>query len=174
MFFIDLNLRYRHPVDFEARCQFRDKRVYICVQVPLRRLYRHGFSACFVTGSGDKAWQTLGRGGVWRDQLCQPTVGFSLHCAVRCPSRCPLRSLRMEACRKSFWQTRFPSLSQSVSIRGVSTKLKVNSGRTTPPGQPSQRKLLPNSGIDHLDGFQVILASTLPLNSKGCCQVHLH
>ena len=36
--------------------------------------------------------------------------------------------------------THFPSAIQSVSIRGVSTKLKVNSGRTNPPGQPSQRK----------------------------------
>jgi hypothetical protein len=41
-------------------------------------------------------------------------------------------------------QARFTSPTQSVTIRGVSTKLKVNSGRTNPPGQPSQRKPLPN------------------------------
>jgi hypothetical protein len=38
----------------------------------------------------------------------------------------------------------FHSAVQSVSIRGVSTKLKVNSGRTNPPGQPSRRKPPPN------------------------------
>ncbi|MDR6610296.1 hypothetical protein J2X87_005402 [Pseudomonas synxantha] len=45
---------------------------------------------------------------------------------------------------KLFLLTRFPWSVQSVSIRGVSTKLKVNSGRTNPPGQPSQRKPPPN------------------------------
>ena len=40
--------------------------------------------------------------------------------------------------------THFPCPVQSVSIRAVSTKLKVNSGRTTPPGQPSQRTPPPN------------------------------
>ncbi len=44
----------------------------------------------------------------------------------------------------SFLLTHFPSPVQSVSIRGVSTKLKVNSGRTNPPGQPSPWKLSPN------------------------------
>ena len=33
----------------------------------------------------------------------------------------------------AFLQTDFPSAVQSVSIRGVSTKLKVNYGRTSPP-----------------------------------------
>ena len=44
---------------------------------------------------------------------------------------------------KFFLLSHFPWPVQSVSIRGVSTKLKVNSGRTNPPGQPSQRKPLP-------------------------------
>ncbi|POF42471.1 hypothetical protein B0D71_10975 [Pseudomonas laurylsulfativorans] len=43
-----------------------------------------------------------------------------------------------------FSLTHFPWPVQSVTIRGVSTKLKVNSGRTNPPGQPSQRKPPPN------------------------------
>jgi hypothetical protein len=46
--------------------------------------------------------------------------------------------------RKLFSLTHFPWPVQSVSIRGVSTKLKVNSGRTNPPGQPSRRKPPPN------------------------------
>jgi hypothetical protein len=71
-----------------------------------------------------------------------------------------------------FLLTHFPSQIQSVSIRGVSTKLKVNSGRTNPPGQPSLRSLNRQSGIDHLDGFQVNLASTLPLNNaKGVAKL---
>ena len=43
-------------------------------------------------------------------------------------------------CFESFLLTHFLSQIQSVSIRGVSTKLKVNSGRTNPPGQPSVEK----------------------------------
>jgi len=45
---------------------------------------------------------------------------------------------------QSFSISHFHSQIQSVTIRGVSTKLKVNSGRTNPPGQPSQRKPPPN------------------------------
>jgi hypothetical protein len=45
---------------------------------------------------------------------------------------------------KFFLLPHFPWPVQSVSIRGVSTKLKVNSGRTNPPGQPSRRKPPPN------------------------------
>jgi hypothetical protein len=57
---------------------------------------------------------------------------------------------------------------RSVTIRGVSTKLKVNSGRTHPHGQPSSKKPLPNKRERPLDGFQVNLATTLPLNdAKG-------
>ena len=57
----------------------------------------------------------------------------------------------------------------SVTIRGVSTKLKVNSGRTTPRDVASLKRSSVNlDGIDHLDGFQVSLATTLPLNNaKG-------
>ena len=47
------------------------------------------------------------------------------------------------AARHLFCQSHFPLPNQSVTIFGVSTKLKVNSGRTTPPGQPSPRKPLP-------------------------------
>jgi hypothetical protein len=46
--------------------------------------------------------------------------------------------------RKFFLLSHFPWPVQSVNIRGVSTKLKVNSGRTNPPGQPSRRKPPPN------------------------------
>lgn len=53
--------------------------------------------------------------------------------------RPPIRTLN-EGIQITFLLTHFPSAIQSVSIRGVSTKLKVNSGRTNPPGQPSQRK----------------------------------
>ena len=53
--------------------------------------------------------------------------------------RAPIRTLN-EGLQRTFLLTHFPSAIQSVSIRGVSTKLKVNSGRTNPPGQPSQRK----------------------------------
>lgn len=45
---------------------------------------------------------------------------------------------------KFFSLSHFPWPVQSVSICGVSTKLKVNSGRTNPPGQPSRRKPPPN------------------------------
>ena len=57
--------------------------------------------------------------------------------------RAPIRTLN-EGLHRTFLLTHFPSAIQSVSIRGVSTKLKVNSGRTNPPGQPSQRKPQPN------------------------------
>ncbi len=68
---------------------------------------------------------------------------------------------RTEA-RKVFYLAHFLSSFQSVTIRGVSTKLKVNSGRTTPSRHRRQK------GIDHLDGFQVSLATTQPLNNaKG-------
>lgn len=64
--------------------------------------------------------------------------------------------------RKVFCLSHFLSSFQSVTIRGVSTKLKVNSGRTTPSRHRRQK------GIDHLDGFQVSLATTRPLNNaKG-------
>ena len=53
--------------------------------------------------------------------------------------RAPIRTLNKGVLR-TILLTHFPSAIQSVSIRGVSTKLKVNSGRTHPPGQPSQRK----------------------------------
>ena len=53
--------------------------------------------------------------------------------------RAPIRTLN-EGVLRTILLTHFPSAVQSVSIRGVSTKLKVNSGRTHPPGQPSQRK----------------------------------
>ena len=48
-----------------------------------------------------------------------------------------------EGAHRTFLLTHFPSAIQSVSIRCVSTKLKVNSGRTNPPRSASQRKLAP-------------------------------
>ena len=58
---------------------------------------------------------------------------------------------------------------QAITIRSVSTKLKVNSGRTNPRDVASLKRSSVNlDGIDHLDGFQVSLATTLPLNNaKG-------
>jgi hypothetical protein len=72
-----------------------------------------------------------------------------------------------------FLLTHFLSEIQSVSIRGVSTKLKVNSGRTNPRGQPSlKRSLHRQNRIDHLDGFQVNLAPTQPSNkAKGVAKL---
>ena len=46
--------------------------------------------------------------------------------------RAPIWTLN-EGFRELFLLTHFPSAIQSVSIRGVSTKLKVNYGRTSPP-----------------------------------------
>ncbi|PVZ54797.1 hypothetical protein C9422_23695 [Pseudomonas sp. B1(2018)] len=68
-----------------------------------------------------------------------PSEAAPLHtlvCKVKQPDRAPSGS--------PFLLTHFPYPVQSVSIRGVSTKLKVNSGRTNPPGQPSRRKPPPN------------------------------
>ena len=58
---------------------------------------------------------------------------------------------------------------QAITIRSVSTKLKVNSGRINPRDVASLKRSFVNlDGIDHLDGFQVSLATTLPLNNaKG-------
>ncbi len=42
-----------------------------------------------------------------------------------------------------FFPSSFPSTTRSVTIRGVSTKLKVNSGRTNPPVSLPQGKPLP-------------------------------
>jgi hypothetical protein len=58
---------------------------------------------------------------------------------------------------------------QAITIRSVSTKLKVNSGRTNPRDVASLKRSFVNlDGIDHLDGFQVSLETTLPLNNaKG-------
>ena len=53
------------------------------------------------------------------------------------------RARRKKRGQASFLPGHFPLPIHSVTIRGVSTKLKVNSGRTTPPGQPSPRKPLP-------------------------------
>lgn len=77
--------------------------------------------------------------------------------------RAPAQSCyRRTEVRKVFCLAHFLSSFQSVTIRSVSTKLKVNSGRTTPSRHCRQK------GIDHLDGFQVSLATTQPLNNaKG-------
>lgn len=70
---------------------------------------------------------------------------------------------------KVFVLTHLLYLFQAITIRSVSTKLKVNSGRTNPRDVASLKRSSVNlDGIDHLDGFQVSLATTLPLNNaKG-------
>jgi hypothetical protein len=65
-------------------------------------------------------------------------------------------------------------LDGSVTIRGVSTKLKVNSGRTSPTVNLPTGRNIRKKRDRPLDGFQVNLATTLPLNeSKGRCEEHL-
>ena len=67
-------------------------------------------------------------------------MGYGPAQSRKSASACPFSMRQWQ----SFLLTHFHSQIQSVSIRGVSTKLKVNSGRTNPPGQPSQRKPPPN------------------------------
>lgn len=80
----------------------------------------------------------------------------------------PRACRRLQGAPKVFYLAHFLSLFQSVTIRGVSTKLKVNSGRTNPHGTLPKESTCRQHGIDHLDGFQVSLATTQPLNNaKG-------
>lgn len=97
----------------------------------------------------------------WSDPA-PPEVSFSSAVYGCVVSKYSTKSLTS----KSFRTTTFPYANQSVTIRGVSTKLKVNSGRTIPPVSLLQGSPYRTSGIDHLDGFQVNLASTQPLNQK--------
>ena len=55
---------------------------------------------------------------------------------------------------------------QPVSIRSVSTKLKVNSGRTNPSSTSQKANVSCTNGIDPLDGFQVNLATIRPLHKR--------
>ena len=78
------------------------------------------------------------------------------------------RAKQAESVPAIFFARSLLYLFRSVSIRGVSTKLKVNSGRTHPHGQPSTKKPYRKKRERPLDGFQVNLATTLPSNdAKG-------
>lgn len=63
---------------------------------------------------------------------------------------------------------------QAVSIRSVSTKLKVNWAEQIPQPPSLKRSHADTHGIDPLDGFQVNLATIRPLNKhKGYRQALL-
>jgi hypothetical protein len=121
---------------------------------------------------GDKPWQTrrldscvaTNLDNRWSDIVL--LRGISIAGSAASYAWLQGKTARSGTCREIFLLTHFPWPVQSVSIRGVSTKLKVNSGRTNPPVSLPKGSLHRASGIDHLDGFQVNLAPTQPLNRK--------
>ena len=121
---------------------------------------------------GDKPWQTRCLDGCVATSVDARWSGFVLlqgvAISVSAASYTWLqgKTARSAPAGKLFLPTHFPWPVQSVTIRGVSTKLKVNSGRTNPPVSLPKGSLHRASGIDHLDGFQVNLAPTQPLNRK--------
>ena len=109
-------------------------------------LFRRIFLSCLGTNPGKPGFQTaaplqtsmtggriLSRNRAYQSRTVQ--LYLRLH-KEKQPDQAPAG--------KFFSLSHFPWPVQSVSICGVSTKLKVNSGRTNPPGQPSQRKPPPN------------------------------
>jgi len=99
---------------------------------------------------GDKPWQTRCLDGCVATSVDARWSGFVLLQGVAIAGTAASyawlqgKTARSAPAGKLFLLTHFPWPVQSVSIRGVSTKLKVNSGRTNPPGQPSQRKPPPS------------------------------
>ncbi len=131
-------------------------------------LFRRIFLSCLGTNPGKPGFQTaaplqtsmtggriLSRNRAYQSRTVQ--LYLRLH-KEKQPDQAPAG--------KFFSLSHFPWPVQSVSICGVSTKLKVNSGRTNPPVSLPNGSLHRTSGIDHLDGFQVNLAPTQPLNRK--------
>jgi hypothetical protein len=112
----------------------------------IHALFRRIFLSCLGISPGKPGAQTaallqtsmtdgriLSRNRAHESQALQL---FARHHKTKQPHQAPARKL--------FSLPHFHWPVQSVSIRGVSTKLKVNSGRTNPPGQPSRRKPPPN------------------------------
>ena len=130
------------------------------------------FFGAFFGMPGDKPWQTRRPDGCpatnfdnrrsdfpWIQGCIKPgQCNFCTSPRAKLPDRAPAG--------KFFSLAHFHWPVQSVSIRAVSTKLKVNSGRTIPPVSLPNGSLHRTSGIDHLDGFQVNPAPTQPLNRK--------
>lgn len=73
---------------------------------------------------------------------------------------------------QTFSLSHFPLPIQYVSIRSVSTKLKVNSGRTNPPGRSSQRKTPSNKRDRPPRWFPgKSCANTASANAKGVARL---